>query len=175
MRTKIKKSIKEAVFIGLAAIICGLLFNNFYHNGIPLIAQSRELKFDTLAVSENITDTTFTVEFEEPLLITLEQAYDLFRKNSALFIDSRDAGLYEYGHIPGAISLPWKAEAPPAPDLEIPQTYPIVTYCSDEACEMAMELAYYLFGNGYRNIRIFHGGYEEWTSANYPIEKGGAE
>lgn len=172
MRIQFLKSIKEASFIILIAIVCGLLFNNYRQNGIPLIAQTQEIKYDSLAVAGEESGLT---ALEEPMLIPLEAAYELFLSGGVLFIDAREKPLYDYGHIPNSISLPWKFEAPPEMPPDIPQSQSIVTYCSDAGCEMAFELANHLFNLGYHNIRIFHGGYEEWTAANFPTEKGDSE
>lgn len=170
--TRLKKSFKEALGVLMIAGLSGVIFNSFSDNGIPLIAQPRELKQASDSLLNAAADT-FQIPadgFEEPLVITLEQAYELYISKKALFIDARKKDFYEMGHIKGAINLPWLG---PEKKARIPDTLSkkqlIVTYCEGE-CDSAIELAYFLFENEYYFIHIFHDGFEDWENAEYPSE-----
>ena len=69
-------------------------------------------------------------------------------------------------HIPGSIHVdtPEKAKEHLHIDDEI------VVYCSNERC-VASQMAYRtLVDSGYKNVRRFAGGIDEWEEAGYPLE-----
>jgi len=165
---KIKQAIWQATIILLLAMVTGLGFNHFHSRGIPLQAPQHPLP-DAISAP----DSSRPNSEREPQLISAETALRLFEARTAIFVDARKAEHYEFGHIPGARLITWMGnEMPPEipPDLNPDQE--IVVYCSDPGCEMAVELAYFLAGNGFRNISIFEGGWDAWSTANYPIETG---
>lgn len=168
-KASIKSAVIQAIIIILLAMLIGFSFNAFYSGGIPLIAQPRELKYEPDSSAPDMIENLPT----EPLAISQEQTWELFKNKKALFLDARKADFYDYGHIPGAQRLTWHGpdSLPEIPVTILPNQL-IVTYCNDEDCDLAIELAYFLFDNGFQRIRIFHGGWQEWTAANYPISRG---
>jgi len=168
LRQKFIQAGCEALLIIPTTVIVAFLFNHFYQHGIPIIARERPIAIDsTMSISIE------TSIIQEPMAIPLAQAYQLFQTRQALFLDARSLEVYEFGHIPGARLFTWNNPETP---VEIPETIDkqqlIITYCSDETCDKSIELAYFLFENGFQNVRILYEGWEKWTAANYPIEKG---
>ena len=170
---RFKNAVKEAFGVFLLACLLGFIFNAASDKGVALIAEPRVLNQapDSL-LTESIDSLEIPGEgFEEPRVITLEQAYRLYTSKKVLFIDARKKQLYEKGHITGAINIPWLG---PEKKAKIPGNLPkeqmIVTYCEGSECDSAVELAFFLLENGYYFVHIFYDGWEEWEKGDYPSE-----
>jgi rhodanese-related sulfurtransferase len=117
--------------------------------------------------------------------ISLAEAQDLFAQEmqgteGLLFIDSRSRADFATGHIPGSRSVPLDeversgksrtgGERPGSLDLPGAQT--LVVYCEGGDCQTSIALAKLLYDRGYRDIRIFSGGWAEWKAAGLPEEE----
>ena len=107
-----------------------------------------------------------------PSMITREEAWNLYQAGSALFVDARHDFDYQAGHIKGAISVPLKEYNLKRNALDnIPLDRLIIAYCDGAECNSSIELAVKLRDEGFKNVRIFFGGWHEWVSANLPTEK----
>jgi rhodanese-related sulfurtransferase len=74
------------------------------------------------------------------------------------------------GHLPGAIHLHFEA-----PDELIAERLPdptaaIVTYCSNPACRNSEIMANRLRSLGYRDVRKYGAGKDDWTQAGLELE-----
>jgi rhodanese-related sulfurtransferase len=78
---------------------------------------------------------------------------------------------YEAQHIPGSLNLSRidMADKVLSPDDEI------VVYCAGVTCPASIAAYHYLVNHGYRNVRRYAGGLEEWSAAGYPLEGSAAE
>lgn len=85
-----------------------------------------------------------------------------------VFVDARLAGDYERGHLDGAISLPIDANDATWQEATatIPEQSNIVVYCQSASCKFAEKVALGLIEDGYSDISIFRGGWNEWVKAN---------
>ena len=112
-------------------------------------------------------------EFPGVRLITLAETEDLWRTGEALVLDARSAALFGRGHIPGARNLPASEtkNAFTAGILETPKSRTVLVYCEGGACQSSLALAGRLHDWGFTDIRVFGGGWEEWTKAGLPEEK----
>ena len=105
--------------------------------------------------------------------IELEEAYehyfDLF-KDDSLWIDLRDAPLYDESHIEGAINIPVH-ELKNKLNL-IPKNKNLILYCQGEDCDLGQAGAKILIENGYKRgrVRVFPGGIDQWKTACYPTD-----
>ena len=107
-----------------------------------------------------------------------------------LVVDTQPKGVYDLGHIKGAINFPW------AMDLKSPGGLPrdkmLILYCdcvhaegsidvsdklstesdscsaNDDSTDVANQLKVKF---GYENIRILEGGWSRWQQFGYPVEK----
>jgi len=116
----------------------------------------------------------FIPEMDQPVQIKLATAKSLFDAGAALFLDARDAGEYDAGHIPGAMRLT-RDDALSDPERTkalAARGRPIVTYCEGGACESSLDLARALVDAGYRKVLVFSGGFPEWAAAGHPVERG---
>lgn len=139
--------IKQAAILAGAAILVGLLVNALHPRGVKLLRALPARAID------------------DPNYISLEAARERLADGRVLFIDVRSAREYERGHIEGAWNVP-------ANDFE--REYPklarfvgvapeIVLYCESRRCTLAADVAKRLQGLGVSRVRIFEGGWEEWS------------
>jgi rhodanese-related sulfurtransferase len=111
-----------------------------------------------------------------PLTVELAAFKRLYDAGAALVVDAREPGLYDQGHVAGAVSLPYNsALADPSRVARLDAgSRPIVVYCGGAQCELALDLAKFLVESGKRKVLVFEGGYHEWQGAGYPLEHGPA-
>jgi 3-mercaptopyruvate sulfurtransferase SseA len=48
----------------------------------------------------------------------------------------------------------------------------LVLYCSGYGCPDSFDLGIILLAEGYRDVRVFEGGFPEWADAGLPVERG---
>lgn len=158
----VSRTLVEAALIALCGLLVGLAINH-------------RIVFDAfagrLAVSAPVA---VSVEIRSPQPVLLAGVRELLAAG-ALPVDARDAAPYADGHLPGALSLPigevdgWLAEfrRQVAPDRTL------LLYCSGYGCPDSFDLGLRLIKEGYRDVRVFEGGFPEWRAAGLPVEKGG--
>jgi rhodanese-related sulfurtransferase len=93
---------------------------------------------------------------------------------SAVMVDARETGFFVDGHLPGAVSLPLgEVEAQLAGFLrKIPLERTLVVYCNGYGCPDSFDLGLRLLEAGYRDVRVFEGGFPEWRDAGLPVKTG---
>lgn len=111
-------------------------------------------------------------EFPGIRMITLAEGEDLWRTGLAVVLDARAEGLFAQGHIPGARNIPAAQNGLglPAGLLGAARNIILVVYCEGDDCQSSLALARRLHDEGFRDIRVFGGGWEEWTKAGLPEE-----
>ena len=106
-----------------------------------------------------------------PSSINLPEAKVLFESNSALFIDARHFFDYRRGHIRSAINIPLADIDNRSETIaSLPKDRTIVVYCDAAECNSSIELAAKLYERGFGGVKIFFGGWQDWTSHNLPTE-----
>ncbi len=75
-------------------------------------------------------------------------------------------------HLPGARNLPLDELDDLAPRVVPDKEQAIVTYCSNTACNNSTIAAARLRDLGYRNVRKYPGGKQDWIEAGLPVEAG---
>jgi rhodanese-related sulfurtransferase len=100
-------------------------------------------------------------------------------ERGALFLDARRTALHAQGHIAGAkvISVWEDGVADKVEQLSMfakDLRAPVVIYCSGGDCHDSHLLAEKLWLAGFRNLRIYTGGYPDWESRGWPVAKGNA-
>jgi rhodanese-related sulfurtransferase len=153
-----KKTVAEAALIVLAAVLLGLGAN------FPLFQKFLKGEFRESLFSSD--------RYPGVILVGLAEAEELFVRGSALFIDSRPKQKFSEGHILNAVSIPLEDNKK---KLNAPFTVPlekiIVVYCDGGDCQESLALAKLLHGRGYKNIRVFTGGWAEWAGTGHPTAK----
>jgi rhodanese-related sulfurtransferase len=105
-----------------------------------------------------------------PMPVLLEDVQQA-RASGGLIVDARSPELYAMGHIDGAVSLPIIEIDRVLPDFlaHVDKGQVIVTYCSGFGCPDSYDLGLRLIEAGYRDVRVFEGGYPEWRDAGLPV------
>lgn len=111
-----------------------------------------------------------------PVEISDAEAQALHRAG-ALFLDARRTGVFEAGHIAGARALSvWEdgleVKLQVLADEVFDPKDPVVIYCSGGDCQDSHLLADRLWPLGFRNLRIFKGGWPAWQALGGPSATG---
>ncbi|KAB2896979.1 MAG: rhodanese-like domain-containing protein, partial [Burkholderiaceae bacterium] len=77
-----------------------------------------------------------------------------------LVLDVRDAGQFAKEHIPGATNIEWRQVF--AQRARLPKDKTILVYCNTSS--FAAQAAMALRMDGFENVRLLHGGYNEWKA-----------
>ncbi len=159
--TEDRRTLVQALAIGALAVAVGIAVN------VPLVKRFARGEF---------RETFFVAaDFPGVRMITLLEAEDLWRTGEAVFLDARDGRLYREGRVPRALSAPAEAVEASFPAFfeRLPLEGALVIYCEGGDCTSSLALAKLLHGRGFRDLRVFTGGWEEWRAAGLPEETGG--
>ena len=103
--------------------------------------------------------------------ITVSDAVALEKKESVLWIDARRRDQFDKGHIPGAMLLNiYEWDELMLPVVNVLSDGPrrtVIVYCDAQKCSASRELRDKIinFGLGEFDIRLLHGGWPAWQSA----------
>jgi rhodanese-related sulfurtransferase len=156
-----RRILLEAVVIFVLGVVLGLSFN--YR--VVMNAFSGKLAAPVATKSPEVDRFPQPVELEEVRRLIDE---------GATVVDARARELYREGHLPSALSLPL-GEADPLPESfreAVSADSPVVLYCSGYGCPDSFDLGMILLAEGYRDVRVFEGGFPEWADAGLPVERG---
>lgn len=105
-----------------------------------------------------------------PVPVLLDEVQQLVSAGG-LLVDARSPELFAMGHIEGASSLPLADIEALLADFvgRIDKDRVIVTYCSGFGCPDSFDLGVRLIEEGYRDVRVFEGGYPEWRDAGLAV------
>jgi rhodanese-related sulfurtransferase len=107
--------------------------------------------------------------------ITAEELLGKIERGDAfVLVDALAPMIYAHSHLPGAINLPPTAVdalrcTKRIPDLDTE----IVVYCANPDCDDSVVTAQKLTALGYRNVRHYAGGKDEWRERGFPLERAG--
>jgi rhodanese-related sulfurtransferase len=87
-------------------------------------------------------------------------------------IDALPESYYSQQHLPHAVNLTADDVEDRVGHLLPDKDAAIVTYCSNPACRNSTEVAVKLQHLGYRNVRKYAEGIQDWTEAGLPTETG---
>jgi len=154
--------LKSALLIVLLAALVGLAVNGQL---LWRVLSGRTLN-TVPAIVDGPVDTIL------PLPVELAEVREL-QGSTTLLIDARSREAFAEGHLPGARSLPRGEEVPGVGALlaEVPLSTSLIVYCSGYDCNDSFELAERLIAAGYRQVRIYEGGFPEWRDAGLPVER----
>lgn len=156
----LQRILLEAVLIAVLGAAIGLSINH-------------RLVFDAFAGRLAApTKTTSETQSHLPQPVLLAEVREL-ASGGALLVDARDGALYADGHLPGALSLPLgEVEAQLVGFRQKVDTgKTLVVYCNGYGCPDSFDLGLRLIKEGYRDVRVFEGGFPEWRDAGLPVDK----
>ncbi len=87
-------------------------------------------------------------------------------------VDALPESYYNQQHLPGALNLTAEEVEERASELLPDKDTAIVTYCSNAACQNSTQVAVMLERLGYRRVRKYAAGIQDWTEAGLPTEAG---
>ena len=85
-------------------------------------------------------------------------------------VEALGAAFFDDAHLPGAINIPPDQVDRLAPSLLTDVDASIVVYCSG-TCENSEIAARRLEELGYRSVRVYLGGKEDWVEHGLPVER----
>jgi rhodanese-related sulfurtransferase len=89
-----------------------------------------------------------------------------------VLVDALPPIAFAASRLPGAINIPPESVDGMA-ELRFPdRETEVVVYCANPDCESSVEVAARLVELGYRNVRHYSGGKEDWRDAGLPLEGG---
>ena len=159
------------IVIMVVASLLGIVVNTVRPNGVALIQSGAPISTAQHgeAADSAAADTTHTLAEGA---ISLAEMKRLFDEGSVIILDARDPAEYEQGHIPGSINIPYD-RIPEYFDVlqaQVPMDSHVVVYCRSLTCDFSDQLATELKIMGYQNVSVFSGGWDQWSTAGYPIE-----
>jgi len=158
--TPMRKLAKELIAVAVLSLVLGTAFN------FSLVRRFFKGEFRQGFIDrEKYPDIRF---------ITLAEAEDLFSRGqeAAVFIDSRRRDDFAAGHIPGSLSIPLEDHKKGVPDgtLAYPSNQILIVYCEGGDCQTSTAVAKLIREKGFQDIRIFSGGWANWSAAGLPVE-----
>ena len=89
-----------------------------------------------------------------------------------VLVDALPPIAFAASRLPGAVNIPPEAVEGMA-DLRISDLdTEVVVYCANPDCESSVEVAARLVALGYRNVKHYSGGKDDWRAAGLPLEGG---
>lgn len=149
-----RHTVQEALVIVVVAAGIGLLYTASTQRGF--FAERRG--------PEAVIDSSISPQF-----VLYQEAVQLYDSGQATFVDARHSYDFGLGHIKGAINIPLK-DFTPSELSGIPRDKILVVYCDGQECNSSVDLARQIAWHGYRNVKIFFGGWREWTTNNQPTQ-----
>lgn len=101
-----------------------------------------------------------------------QELHKEIEKGTVVVLEALPPALFAEGHLPGARNLPLDNVEEFAPQLVADFDQAIVTYCANDACENSGIAADRLRALGYRRVRTYPGGKQDWNEAGLPLENG---
>jgi rhodanese-related sulfurtransferase len=161
------------VMVALGALAVGLMMNRFSSRPLPIVYQTPEQRFDA-ELTTLVTTPPFKIA--PAATVGLPEFRSAVETKSTLILDARPSVFFEQGHVPGALNLARDDFARDyrhlAPVLQPATDKPTIVYCSGGDCHDSRLVANALLSLGFSNVRVFTGGWEEWSKAGLPVSKG---
>lgn len=105
-------------------------------------------------------------------LISRSELAEAIMAGTATVIDALPESYYAQQHLPGALNLVEDHVSGRAEQAVPDRDAPIVVYCSNRACGNSQAVASKLEQLGYRNVRKYADGIQDWVEAGLPTESG---
>lgn len=161
------------VMVALGSLAVGLVINRFSSRPLPIVYQTPEQRFDA-ELTTLVTTPPFKIA--PAATVGLPEFRSAVETKSTLILDARPSVFFEQGHVPGALNLARDNFARDyrhlAPVLQPATDKPTIVYCSGGDCHDSRLVANALLSLGFSNVRVFTGGWEEWSKAGLPVSKG---
>ena len=139
----------------------------------PVAAEASPAEAPAEALAEALAEEP---DRTAPVVISLEEAYRIYREDGLVWVDARPNASFKFGHVPGAVNLPSSdfAAGYARESAKLPRAKRLVVYCSSADCDESEVLIEALREKGYKYKYLLHfeAGWNAWELANYPQESG---
>jgi len=105
-------------------------------------------------------------------LITRAELREAIEARTVTVVEALPASYYEDAHLPGAINIPHTEVRDLAPELLPDKDAAIVVYCANEPCPNSGIAAHVLTKLGYKDVRDYAEGKQDWQATGLPLEHG---
>lgn len=158
----LRRYVRESLGIVLCSVCLALASNQVRSDGLPWV-RPKPSPSGAAVPGE-----------QQGSVVSLQELEAALKRPGVVLVDARGSEEFAEGHIPGARNLPYFAgpEAFTGFMQEVPLNLEIVAYCEGVECSSAENLTLQLRQLGYGEVRVFAGGWEEWTKNNLPIVRG---
>ena len=102
--------------------------------------------------------------------ISRDELKQAIERDEVIVIDARAPEKFRKSHLPRAINIPAGRAAELAPQKLPDKNAAIVTYCVNFTWKLSDQLARELRALGYRNVRNYEEGRQDWMQAGLPLE-----
>lgn len=143
----------------LTALIIGIVIL-FSQNTIPFTHTSHN-------IVRNVPTTETFDEIDLANLIILKDS------PYTVCIDIREKNFYDYAHILGAVNLPAELFLSDLPQKLLAKSKKIsntIIYCNSNSSDLSQNIAHKLSKLGFRGIKIYSAGWEQWKACKLPVE-----
>ncbi len=106
--------------------------------------------------------------------ISVDEAYQQWKRGAALFLDAREPADYVAGHIANALNLPAQSFSEHFGAIA-PMLTPgseLIIYCDGVECELSHRVAGELRRLGYTNLQLVLNGWSQWNKSGLPRSQG---
>jgi rhodanese-related sulfurtransferase len=159
--------------LALGSLGAGLTMNQFSPRPLPVVYKTPEQRFD-VELTTLVAAPPFAIA--PAATVGLPEFRSAAETKSALILDARPSVFFEQAHVPGALNLARDDFARDyrhlSPSLKPATDKPIIVYCSGRDCHDSRLVANALMSLGFSNVRVFTGGWEEWSKARLPVSTG---
>jgi rhodanese-related sulfurtransferase len=172
-RSQVLRDLGGVALLATASMAVGLLMNRFSSRPLPIVYQTPEQRFDA-ELTTLVTSPPFKIA--PAATVGLPEFRSAVENKSTLILDACPSVFFEQGHVPGALNLARDDFARDyrhlAPVLQSAADKPTIVYCAGGDCHDSRLVANALLSLGFSNVRVFTGGWEEWSKAGLPVSKG---
>lgn len=155
--------------LGLLAAACCLAFagNFFSTSGIALVGQW-DTSFGVVTAMGKQDTVSREIEINNPLKVR-----QMVQAGNVPILDVRPRDIYDYGHLPGALSFPLAEfdESLKRLASRFKKNAYLLVYCSGFDCSDSHTFASRLISLGYTRVQVYAGGFGEWEEMGFEIEK----
>jgi rhodanese-related sulfurtransferase len=170
---RIIRDLAGVALLAAFSVAAGLARNRMLSRPLPMVYQTPEQRLEN-DLAQLIAAPPF--QSLPVTMIELPEFRPLVQNKGVLILDARSSAFYQLGHVPGALNLARDNFA--ADYLRLRSKIgksldrPIVVYCSGGDCHDSKMVAQALMSLGFSNVEVFRGGWDEWTAAGLPQQRG---
>ena len=95
----------------------------------------------------------------------------LLGRGGVVLVEALGPMYYADAHLPGALNIPLDRIDVLAHELLVDHDAVIVVYCSDRSSRNSQVVARRLEALGYRDVRHYSGGKQDWVEHGLPVER----